>query len=332
MLNLNWLVGVLTLGLLETSGNGLEPARLKEQKSVVRELAIIAEAAGRPTRALGRQDSRPFISGDTFRTACQHAYDNLAPVFYPTQVQRGDLVFVKTDFLADFLTRYHPLINQPYILVTHNSDDSSPGQFAKYLEDPKLAHWFGTNPDLVHPKFTALPVGLANRYCKHGNITNLLLLQRKLPTIVKKQLLCMNFVLRTNLGERERVFNLFKDQPYCKTFIDQHEVGVKSFMRYLTDLADSSFVLSPHGHGMDCHRTWEALLVGSYPVVRQSSLDVLYADLPVVIVNDWAEIDEPFLFAQLAKLQTGSYKLEKLYFKYWEQLMKAKQGLIRNTV
>src|SRR3990167_2803914 len=237
------------------------------------ELATIAARLDRPTRALGRQDSRPYVSGDTFRTACQHAYDNVAPVFYPTKVQRGDLVFVKTDYLADFFSKYHPAITQSYILVTHNSDDPSPGQFASYLDDPKLAHWFGTNCDLVHPKFTAIPVGLANRYCKHGNITNLIMLQRKLPTMTKQQLLCMNFVLRTNPVERGRLFALFTAQPYCKTFIDQNELGVKNFMRYLTDLAESCFVLSPHGHGMDCHRTWEALLVGSYPIVRRSSLD-----------------------------------------------------------
>ncbi|HLB40416.1 MAG TPA: hypothetical protein VJJ83_01375, partial [Candidatus Babeliales bacterium] len=60
--------------------------------------------------------------------------------------------------------------------------------------------------------------------------------------------------------------------------------------------------------------------------------DVLYTDLPVVIVNDWAEIDEPFLVAQQAKLQAGKYQLERLYFKYWDQLLKAVQGQVRAAV
>ena len=43
------------------------------------------------------------------------------------------------------------------------------------------------------------------------------------------------------------------------------------------------FILSPPGAGFDCHRTWEALYLGAIPIVKTSSLDPLYKDLPVVI-------------------------------------------------
>lgn len=51
-----------------------------------------------------------------------------------------------------------------------------------------------------------------------------------------------------------------------------------------------AFVLSPHGSGLDCHRTWEALVLGNIVLVKSSSLDRLYAGLRVQILSDWNEI------------------------------------------
>ena len=42
--------------------------------------------------------------------------------------------------------------------------------------------------------------------------------------------------------------------------------------------------------GLDAHRTWEALLVGTIPIVRSSKLNPLYERLPVIIVNRWEEV------------------------------------------
>jgi hypothetical protein len=56
-----------------------------------------------------------------------------------------------------------------------------------------------------------------------------------------------------------------------------------------------AFVISPHGNGLDCHRTWESLLLGNIVIVRTSSLDPLYEGLPVVIVQHWGEVTLPNL-------------------------------------
>src|SRR5262249_46387 len=50
-------------------------------------------------------------------------------------------------------------------------------------------------------------------------------------------------------------------------------------------------VLSPHGGGLDCHRTWEALALGHLVVVPSSSIDPLFAGLRVVAVADWDEVN-----------------------------------------
>ena len=54
--------------------------------------------------------------------------------------------------------------------------------------------------------------------------------------------------------------------------------------------ARHAFVVSPHGKGLDCYRTWEALLMGAIVIVKRSALDLLYSGLLVVIVEDWGEV------------------------------------------
>ena len=51
-----------------------------------------------------------------------------------------------------------------------------------------------------------------------------------------------------------------------------------------------AFVVSPHGNGLDCHRTWEALALGHIVLVPRSPLDGLFAGLAVVIIDDWSQI------------------------------------------
>lgn len=50
------------------------------------------------------------------------------------------------------------------------------------------------------------------------------------------------------------------------------------------------FVLSAHGNGLDCHRTYEALLCGAIVIMKHSCLDPLFEDLPVVLINNYSEI------------------------------------------
>ena len=54
-------------------------------------------------------------------------------------------------------------------------------------------------------------------------------------------------------------------------------------------------LLAPPGRGVDTHRLWEALYLGCVPVVARSSLDSIYADLPVLIVKDWKDVTATFL-------------------------------------
>ena len=77
---------------------------------------------------------------------------------------------------------------------------------------------------------------------------------------------------------------------------------------------------------MDCHRTWEALLLGSIPIVKTSTLDPLFEDLPVLIVNDWSELMQDFLTTQYEQMSKKLYNTEKIYAQYWIDKIKKVQS------
>jgi len=87
------------------------------------------------------------------------------------------------------------------------------------------------------------------------------------------------------------------------------------------------FWLSPRGAGIDCHRTWEALYLDIIPIVWNSSLNILYENLPVVIINDYKELNERFLYEKLSEISTKKlskekvYQYEKLRNAYWRRLI-----------
>ena len=82
-----------------------------------------------------------------------------------------------------------------------------------------------------------------------------------------------------------------------------------------------AFVVSPFGNGYDCHRTWEALILGCIPIVKSSGLDNLYEGLPVLIVQDWNDITEKLLMKVITefkhKHEKGEFNYDKLTLKYW---------------
>lgn len=267
--------------------------------------------------AKDRRPSPPYITGDGFRAHCRFVLDESNTKFDASQVEKGDAIFVKTEYLAKFFKKYHPKITEKYILVTHNSDLPIPGLFVSYLKDPKLIAWFGQNVEgHVHRKLRALPIGLENRYNHNGDPAQISWARAQFYNAPKAMLLYNNFTLGTSLAERMRVFDLFKDKPFCVT------ASRKPYLDYLKDLSEARFVLSPRGNGLDCHRTWEALYMGAIPIVKSSASDSMFQNLPVIIVRDWEEVTEEFLQEKLREISQAQFDYEQLQLDYWLRQIK----------
>lgn len=266
----------------------------------------------------------PYICGGYFAECCDFRLDEYH-TFDPSLVRDGDKIYVKTTHLWSFFDTLHPHIQSKYILITHNCDDSVPGSFACYLDDDKLIAWFGENFVSSHPKGYCLPIGLCNGHLLHNDtISTLNKAIRAAPQLEKNIMLYMNFTVRgwgiVRYKERIHVEERFKNEPYCVVCSP-----TKEFKEYLKDISHSKFVLSPAGNGIDCFRTWECILLGAIPIMKRSPIDYIYDDLPVLIIDDWAEINYEFLEMKYEEIKSKTYNMEKAYLNYWLRLIDSYQ-------
>ena len=82
------------------------------------------------------------------------------------------------------------------------------------------------------------------------------------------------------------------------------------------------FELSPLGQGLDCHRTWEAMILRTIPIIRKSSIHHLFDDMPVIQVDDWTQL----LTLPDQNFNTFVKKNEhKLELKYWIDIIVTKK-------
>ena len=90
------------------------------------------------------------------------------------------------------------------------------------------------------------------------------------------------------------------------------------------NMIEYAFVLSPFGNGMDCHRTWEALLCGCIPIVRSSVFNELFDGLPVLIVDKWEDISLQLLVTTLSqfkdRLDNNEFNYDKLRLSYYTKM------------
>ncbi len=79
-----------------------------------------------------------------------------------------------------------------------------------------------------------------------------------------------------------------------------------------------AFVASPLGTGWDCHRTWEALVLGCIPIVSRSPMARLFEGLPVIVVSDWREVNREFLAERLGTFQQQRFDFQSLFLRSWK--------------
>lgn len=216
------------------------------------------------------------------------------------------IFFTKMDWIKYFINKILPLIDKPFILVTHNSDYSS-GKQGQIIKHPKLIKWFGQNMEKISDKTEGLPIGLENQMWKRTNF-NIIEQNKSVP---KTNLLYLNFSLKTNKS-RVGVMNKLLGKGFRRN-------GSLPWNEYMRELASYKFAISPKGNGVDCHRTWEALYLGVIPIVEKSDHMSYFKDLPILFVDDYDEIDEKFLNEMYEVFRNRSFNLEKLDINYYKE-------------
>ena len=256
-----------------------------------------------------------MISGFQFRKLADFCIDDeKSSTIDASKVKNGSIIYVKVDFLGYFFHQIFPKIASNIVLISHNGDLSAPGAFADKLDDPKLICWYGQNCDFKHDKFIPIPIGIANPEWNHGRVDILEMVMRKPQQ--KKNKIYVNFSQSTN-PDRKKLFEVLQAKQH--SWIDMIDQPNRSFEDYLTEMSQYRFVLSPHGNGLDCHRTWEALMLGCIPIVKTSTLDKLYKGLPVIILDEWTDLNINILDHTI---YARSDFRKKLTMSYWSKKIK----------
>jgi hypothetical protein len=138
-----------------------------------------------------------------------------------------------------------------------------------------------------------------------------------------QNLVYMNHNANNNHDERDYVTELLKDKPW----VTWRPHGV-SFKDYISNVHSHPFVISPQGNGIDCHRTWEALYMGSIPIVKRSVLTEFFSDLPMLIVEDWSILTEELLSIVYDEIKSRTYDYSKMTLSFWEKEIKLAKELI----
>lgn len=222
-----------------------------------------------------------YITGNRFKNFCHYYFDNGQLIF--NRIYNKDeilMIFIKTDFIDLFFQNFE--FNQQVIIFTHNSDYGINSNHIKYLDIPNLISWYAQNIDIIHPKLKSIPIGIANEEWPHGDTSILELIKNQ--NNKKTNLLYANFNCHTNPRERNHCINCLNDQNVMIS-------PPLEFEKYLLNLSQSYFSISPNGNGIDCHKTWESLYLKTIPIVTKSINSLQYKDFPIIIIDDWSNFN-----------------------------------------
>jgi hypothetical protein len=290
--------------------------------------------------------SNPTLAGAEWsRKLPENLIANPEPYF---DLREGEVIWVRLSWLKSFVRQVLPFVRSGFKLVTGDSDScvpsALPGEAAKILASARVQHWYTQNYDgsCVSQKISPIPIGIDFHMQAQGPAwgeeqasplqqeRDLCSIRDSLPPLGKRlPQVYLDFAWQGGFGlrhyrrfhrltgtafqeSRRRLANKLKKNEvvYCQPAALPRREMWRKRGRY-------AFVLSPHGMGLDCHRTWEALALGHIVIVPSSSLDVLYEGLPVVILKSWQDLRPGNLKMWLTQWLDEPISSEKLTSSEW---------------
>lgn len=177
-----------------------------------------------------------------------------------------------------------------------------------------------------HPKAHSIPIGL--RYADQVNAAYSILHNNTMNGEDAHFQPRKNWLMLSHNNGRDRPYaDRYKNTVHVmRTF--RVENTIRDVAQYYLDLAQSTFILSPPGAGWDCYRTWEALAVGTIPIVehnnRKDGMYRSYQDLPIAWIDSYQNLTKDWLHAEHTRLleRADSYQWAKTTKQYWFDWLK----------
>jgi len=267
-----------------------------------------------------------FLSSRGIAKSCTFSYSPNYYKFNLESLKDNDSIHVHMNYFENFCYHFLPTISKKFYLFTGDSD-TSPNNFhhlvKKINENPFLIFWYGQNLTQCLSKMHHLPIGLdyhtlSNNQLWWGPTEAPILQEQRILNIINKNhnrqmKIYSTFHFELNRGDRNEAYS-----EIPKELID-YEQNKVSRVETWENQSKYFFVASPFGNGLDCHRTWEALIMGCIPIIKSSGLDNLFENLPVLLVNKWSDINIKLLEETVKKFEKYRpfHQNKKLQLKYW---------------
>lgn len=265
----------------------------------------------------------------------------------------NDTIYICNTAIPHFCKNILPHISIPISIISGDSDTTTPDDFKQFsfakefYNSKNINHWFSQNMQMSnHPKITQIPIGL--NY--HTMSKEKSLLGNKMTPIEQELELC-NIVRNSEpfWNRTPKIYANFHFLISTKYAIDRLNAINKiptelihfepnKIKRYDTwkNQTTFAFVASPQGNGLDCHRTWEALCLGCIPIVISSTLNPLFENLPVLIIDDWGQITQKLLDDTIKKFHSAikncKIQFAKLSLNYWKQKINSIISIGQNDI
>ncbi|CAE8658488.1 unnamed protein product, partial [Polarella glacialis] len=245
--------------------------------------------------------------------------------------ERGEpaVLCVEKPYLDGFVAGLAQSVSVPFVLLAVNGGDAplTPELQERISELPGIKACFAMNlqrpqrPDLFFP----LPIGLPHHAdgLHRGNLRGACdadaLIRRIRQAGPAWKLRDPRLLITPMQGNRlrNRYLEVLAKQEY------RHLVRIVSerldFESFLTLLSEHQSTLSPPGKGYDCYRTWQAVAVGTVPVVVYDALfDArLYRDSGLPFIPQPDELTADALEKCLATLADPASLWQRLEVGYW---------------
>lgn len=270
-------------------------------------------------------------------------------------------IYLHLDYLKEFIDIILPEITVQFILITGFSDfivpylnNSNKNENSNLLlNSEKLLYWFGVNVFDEHPKIIKIPIGIPRNiprifivednkdynymswyrenfnYIEVNNKLNEMMIGKDRMTLLKNKkesndLIYISYSIVTSNDSSIKEHHCFriKLNEYLKNNTNfKINTLVDCFQNYEL-IMKYKYVLCPFGRGPDTYRTWETLILGSVPIVFSSTINELYTDLPVLIIENFEQLNEDYLNEQYNKIiSKDTYKFDKLNTEYWKNIL-----------
>lgn len=227
-----------------------------------------------------------FISGLGFHKISKWSLCPRYTIKYNhNEIMENDRIFINLDYFDSFINK---LNNNPpknkFILISHNSDKSFTKEHFDKIEK-YVNKVYAMNNIYHHTNVITIPIGFRDYPIDTMSVIEKINFKKT----NKKNLLYMNFLIKTNYNKRIKCYDRFKKKSWVKK---EKNINIKKFY---SRIAQSKYILSPEGTGIDCHRVYESFYFNAIPILKTSKIDSFYKDLPVIIVKSWKDITEEYL-------------------------------------